>query len=885
MRVIFGLCLTSFLLAQSPRDLKSGFLKPPDDARIMMRWWWFGPSVTEAQLAREMNTMKQGGIGGFEVQPTYPLAMDDPSKGIRNLTFLSPEFMSRLRFTSEEARRLGLRMDLTLGSGWPFGGPQIPVTQAAGRLRIDKVAVRGDRLPLPDLANGEQIVAAFDSASHRELTNIREGFLYPEASTKEVSFFIASRTGMMVKRPSVGAEGFVLDHYDPAATQNYLKSVGEPLLKALPIKPTAIFCDSLEVFGSDWTPGFLAEFQKRRGYDLRPHLPALASDLGPKTAGIRHDWGKTLTELLDEKFLAPMQKWTKANGVAFRMQNYGIPPATLSSHAYVDLPEGEGAQWKVVRASRWASSASHIYGRAATSSETWTWLHSPVFRATPLDMKAEADIHFIQGINQLIGHGWPYTSEGVEYPGWRFYAAAVFNDKNPWYIAMPDISKYLQRVSYVLRQGQPANDVALYLPTADAWSHFSAGRVHMIEQLRELVGPDVIPQVLNAGYGFDFFDDAILADLGKVDGKTLALGAARYNAVVVPAVDIMPVATLKRLDEFARAGGVVVFLGRQPTKAPGFQATDAEHAEVQRLVKAMKTFPNLRAGLTPDIAIQPAHPEVGFIHRKSGTTDVYFLANTANTPARFTATFRANGKSVEAWDAVSGRITPLPSGKNALAIELEPYESRLIVFSDTPSAAPARPQVAGPGSEVDLSTEWKVAYGPSSTPQTMATLQLWSKPFSGVTTYTKSFDAPAGTSFVLDFGKGTPVALPARMPANGMQTWFDAPVREAAVVYVNGQRAGSVWCPPYRLDVSAFVKPGRNELKVEVGNLAINHMAARPLPNYRLLNLRYGSRFDPQDMNKIQIEPAGLQGPVKLLVNRGERLPESAASARPQPAR
>src|SRR5687767_7121624 len=123
MRFIVGLCLTSFLLAQSPRDLKSGFLKPPDDARIMMRWWWFGPSVTEAELEREMNLMKQGGIGGFEVQPTYPLAMDDPGKGIRNLTFLSPEFMNRLRFTSEKARQLGLRMDLTLGSGWPFGGP------------------------------------------------------------------------------------------------------------------------------------------------------------------------------------------------------------------------------------------------------------------------------------------------------------------------------------------------------------------------------------------------------------------------------------------------------------------------------------------------------------------------------------------------------------------------------------------------------------------------------------------------------------------------------------------------------------------------------------------------------------------------------------------
>ena len=97
-----------------------------------------------------------------------------------------------------------------------------------------------------------------------------------------------------------------------------------------------------------------------------------------------------------------------------------------------------------------------------TSSETFTWLHSPVFRATPLDMKAEADLHFLCGVNQIICHGWPYTAEGASYPGWSFYAAAVFDEKNPWWIVMPDVTKYLQRMSYILRQGTPANDVALY---------------------------------------------------------------------------------------------------------------------------------------------------------------------------------------------------------------------------------------------------------------------------------------------------------------------------------------------------------------------------------------------------------------------------------------
>src|SRR5215472_2603223 len=110
--------------------LPQSFENPPDDCRIMMRWWWFGPSVTRAELERELWTMKTGGIGGVEVQATYPLELDNPLTGFRNYSFLSDEHLDALRFASEKARELGLRFDLTLGSGWPYGGPTVPITQA-----------------------------------------------------------------------------------------------------------------------------------------------------------------------------------------------------------------------------------------------------------------------------------------------------------------------------------------------------------------------------------------------------------------------------------------------------------------------------------------------------------------------------------------------------------------------------------------------------------------------------------------------------------------------------------------------------------------------------------------------------------------------------------
>jgi hypothetical protein len=495
-------------------ELKRGFETPPDDARIMMRWWWFGPSVVQPELERELRAMKEGGIGGVEIQPVYPVTLDDPARGFRNFPYLSDEFIGDVRFANNTARGLGLRVDITLGSGWPYGGPHTSIDLASPRLRVDRVAVPAGAatVAVPNVGAGEKLLAAFlangeprrESAEGiRQLTAIDGPTVrLPDASqaARVALFFIQSRTHMMVKRAGVGAEGLVLDHYSRAAIDNHLKTVADRLMEAFGANPPyAVFSDSLEVAGSDWSADFLAEFQKRRGYDLTPLLPSLAIDT-PDAAAIRRDWGKTLTELTNERYLTPVREWAQRHGTRFRSQTYGTPPVNISSYKLVDLPEGEGSQWRTLSSTRWASSASHLYDRPVTSSETWTWLHSPVFRATPLDMKAEADLHFVQGINQLIGHGWPYSPPQAGEPGWHFYAAAVFNNHNPWWLVMPDVTRYLQRISYLLRQGKPVADVAVYLPTDDIYARFTPGRISINEGARTVLPPELVPAILDAGY-------------------------------------------------------------------------------------------------------------------------------------------------------------------------------------------------------------------------------------------------------------------------------------------------------------------------------------------------------------------------------------------------
>jgi hypothetical protein len=612
--------------------------------------------------------------------------------GIVTHPFLSDGFLDDVRFAARTARELGLRVDLTLGSGWPFGGPQIKVADAAGKLRVERVLVPAGavRVAIPDIRPGERLIAVFLSPRSpadspdglRELRDIADGVVRLDnraPERREALFFISSRTGMMVKRPSVGAEGFVLNHYDRAAVGRYLDAVGGPLLAGFGQDPPyAIFCDSLEVYESDWTDDFLDEFKTRRGYDLRPLLPALVIE-GQGTAGLRRDWGRTLTELVRERFLDPVQAWARARNTRFRVQGYGVPPAIISSNAGVDLPEGEGSQWKTVRASRWAASIGHLYDRPVISSETWTWLHSPVFRATPLDVKAEADLHFLQGINQLIGHGWPYTAEGIAYPGWRFYAAGAFDDKNPWWIVMPDLSRYLQRVSFLLRQGYPVNDVAVYLPTDDTWAHFVPGKVgSMIEAMNQRVGPDLLPAVLAAGLNVDFVDDDVLAQRARFDQGAIAIGTNRYRAIILPGIERMPGATLRALEAFAAGGVRVIATRRTPALAPGYTASPADHADVMAAAARLFGGPaakgafveresDLAAALTsrlqPDMAVTSGAADLGVVHRRTPQADVFFVANTSNASIAAAATFRVTATRAERWDPMTGRAIAVPVGR------------------------------------------------------------------------------------------------------------------------------------------------------------------------------------------------------------------------------
>lgn len=846
-------------------SLHAGFVTPPASVRPLVRWWWFGPKTQDAEIVREIRAMKAAGFGGFELQTVYPLSLTG------NASFLSAENLHAIHLAGETAHAEGLRVDLTLGSGWPFGGPHIPAALASSTVYIKEIHAHVGTMPFPPLGPGVKVVAVFagkNAAAAHPLHTSGGQVIVPQADdAAELYFILSVPTGQQVKRAAVGAEGPVLDHMSAAAVHRHLSQVGETLLGAFANHPPyAVFSDSLECFGSDWTDTLLTEFLKRRGYDLRPHLLSLFAE-GAESPAIRHDWALTISELTEDHFLVPVTAWAHARHTRFRAQIYGTPPVRLSANVRVDFADGEGHDWRGFSDVRWASSANHASGRAVTAAESWTWLHHGAFQATPLDVKAEADRLMLEGGNQFIAHGWPYSPPDAAEPGWSFYAAAALNDHNPWWGVMGDVNAYLQRLSFLLRQGKPVTDVAVYLPEDDALAALRPchqGEVYchvsVSEQVQHRIPVALQAQILDTGYSFDYTDDGLIATYGLP-----------YRVLILPDVRRMPAETLRKLIAFVKAGGTILATGKTPVQAPGYLDQQFRTETIRMLVKqlfAMKTARIIQpvdVGATLGTVISPdvsgLTPQLGFVHRKLAGGDVYFLANTGNTAVSVRPVFRAGAGDGQWWEPRSGAAHPWSGG----VVRLAPYQSRVFIFGDIAGPSPQRFPDSVVPEKKPLNCRWSIAFG-KAPPQPLKGFVSWTDipgrtHFSGVARYICELHLAQQTlnhgAIMLDFGPGT-AKTPEVSHDPGFQALLSPPLREAAEVFVNGKRAGAVWAPPYRLSLKAYLRPGKNRLEIRVGNTAINTLSGRPPADYHALNARFGERFTPQNMTNLQPLPSGI---------------------------
>ncbi len=926
--------------------LRQQFQLPPKKYRPIVRWWWPGNNVDEAELRREIDALDKAGIGGAEIQAfNKGFVPQDltPAQWQAVRGYATPSFFRHVGVAAEAARNHGMFIDYTFGSGWPFGGGMAITPELASiELRYAHLSVAGpaklhQKLQIPAVTDGEltsgndrlqglpdgwaarlkqrtkvvAVVAARGDAPQYEFyepwgTVRRPGQLENGASvdltaqlssdgvltwdvppgTWQLFVFCSVPTVQRVNGAAGEGPQLVMDHLSTAAFEAHAKRVGDDAMPYIGQYfgngMRAIFCDSLEV-GANlfWSDDFLAEFRRRRGYDLIPYLPILKLQGHGEPYGksedipifemegigeqVRFDYHQTVSDLMIERFYEQFNRWAHDHKLLSRTQAHGAPADVLRIYGESDISETEdlydNGGYDFLKM---AASSANVYGHAIVGSESFVWPNG-LYETTPEKMKIAADELLTAGVNAIVYHGFGYRVPGMTPPGWHPFNghgdgnySSQLNEQNPFWPYLGPVNAYMTRVQYISQTGRTVSAVALY---RNDLTH-GAGEQPPVPRLNQAL--------LDAGFDYDHINAESLMRCSADAGMLITTGGASYRALVLPSLHGIDAGLAEKLTEFASAGLAIFFSGQAPLRSVGFLNAVEGTMKVQAAMRSLRSVANVYfATGIPDTIAQlgkSVGPNVRFrgnalpfIQKRIGEINAYFICNPYDAAQRLDAEFEAAGIP-ELWDPWTGASASLADHKRngdwiEVHHELQPFSSALIVFDpanrQSPAAAPA-PAPVTMYSEAVGDGGWELAVTglvPSGKTDTirrkLSTLIDWSldsdlRGFSGRGTYSTSFHIDpkrAGNDskaprYILDLGN----------------------VRDVAEVSINGKHAATLLLRPYQVDITGFVQSGQNTLEVIVTNTLYNCMALRDPRTFRI---------GPAD-NPSGLMSSGLLGPVQI---------------------
>lgn len=895
--------LTALAVAAETTPALEPLAWPPitRECRPWAYWWWHGSAVNAEDLTREMNRYRDGGLGGVHIIPIYGV------KGFeeRELEYLSPPWLAMLQHTVTEGQRLDLGVDMTTGTGWCFGGPNVSDADANAAV-VTKTwdVAAGKSLPEKlDPQVVQAIVAFAPDGKCEELTNElgADGVVAwtPPAGTWRVYAVSQKPSGVRVKRAAKGGAGHMLNLFSPAGVQRYLERFTAAFATYDGPKPRAMYHDSYE-YRSEWSPQLFAEFERRRGYRLQTELPALFSkDQNDHVARVKADYRETLSDLMVEGSLPAWVQWSHEHGFLTRNQAHGSPGNLLDLYAAADIPETEMFNLdRSTLVSKFASSAAHVSGKRLVASETGTWLREH-FTETLADVKELVDQLFVAGVNHVIYHGTCYSPDEAAWPGWLFYASTEMNPRNSIWRDVPALNTYIARCQAVLQSGRPDNDILLYWPIHDIWHNpkglVQSFSVHARFWLEDQPLGKLAQQLLDRGYSFDFASDRQLAS-ARVEQGSLITPGGTYKVLVVPPSDRMPTATLERLLAFANSGVTIIFADHVPTQVPGWKDVEKRQTQAAQLVERLVSAANAaRKGRVLIGDVDALLQQVGvpreslvdlaklwFIRRAWEGGRHYFIVNRDAKPLDGWLTLATPAATAAIMNPLTNRtgvakLRRAKDGQPQVYLQLQPGESVVLrTVTAGQIAGPKWPYMQPAGSPVELSGSWQVKFvagGPElPAPFETKNLSSWTElggeaaqRFAGMALYRLTFDAPTS-------GRGSP-----RHRRSTIESGNAAPVHwvldlgrvcQSARLRLNGQELGTVFTAPFRVAVEEL-KPTANVLEVEVTNVSANrirdldrrHVAWKVFQDINFVNTAY-KPFDAADW---PLAESGLLGPVQLL--------------------
>ena len=627
--------------------------------------------------------------------------------------------------------------------------------------------------------------------------------------------------------------------------------------------------DSWEVGSQNWTSKMRAEFQTRRGYDLLKFLPAFTGrvvDSVEVTERFLWDLRQTVSDLIVENYAGEFRRLANRHGLRLSIEAYDAPVDEMTYGGQADEPMAEFWSWPKYGAAYSCTemaSVAHTYGRKILGAEAFTANSTEKWQGHPANIKGLGDWAFCEGINQFVFHRFaaqPWTNRA---PGMSMGPFGLHYERTQtWWEQSKAWHEYLARCQYLLRQGLFVADV-LYLQAEGAGRRFAPP-----------ADAEIAPHI-RGGYNFDgATPEVVLTRLSVRDGRLVLPDGMSYRVLVLPDVEMMTPRLLRKLKELTDAGAMIIANAKPPQKSPSLADFGDGDAEVRRLADELwprlvtgKTVAALlgEGGVKPDFS---ATPRLRYIHRSTGSAEIYFVANPDTQAVDAVAAFRVTAKQPELWWPDTGHTEPAVAfeekdGVTAVPLRLGPSGSLFVVFRKTVIGAdaivsgtrnseivlPTSKTVAadefpaldiahgeiwrsgdyvfkttsGKNRQVSVSLPaaheivgpWEVAFDPKwggPTKVTFAKLQDWSKCFeagikyfSGTATYRKGF------------------SFQSSVPSH--RFYLDlGKVEVMAEVKLNGKDLGILWKPPYRVDVTDALKPGENTLEVKVVNLWINRL-------------------------------------------------------------
>ena len=807
-------------------------------------WWWMGSAVNKTDITKQLEYFQKSGVGGVHIIPIYEV------KGYesQSISFLTPQWLDLVQYTVREGKRLGLGVDLTTGTGWPFGGPNVTPELGAKQMTVKNGAI------------------------------------------------VINPTKQKVKRAAPGGEGLVLDPFHATAMSHYLTRFDSSFAGKTDL-PRSMYNDSFEAYGANWTNDFLQEFKKRRGYELGENLILLTDSTGKDGAElVRIDYHQTLSELLRERYAKPWADWSTKHGFLTRYQAHGSPGNLLDLYDAADIPETESfgtsrfpipglridPDYSIDQfgtpdplAMKFASSAAHFSGKKLVSSETGTWLANH-FKVSLSQVKPQIDELFTAGINHVFYHGSTYSPAQEQFPGWLFYASTNFGSTSHFAEHFSLLNNYVQRCQQLLQNSKADNDVLVYFPIHDLWATKakSSGNVHLLEVhhvdrwLLDLPFGKLTQQLWKKGFAFDYVSDLQLSRLKLDINGSLTSENAVYKSIIIPASTYMSQAALKELKRLAKKGAKIIFQSHLPEKVTGYSTGPEKQNGFLNNLNQLKQQKNVRVSndfekeLIASGALPESFPENGLTFIRKKTEDgkrLYFVANLAD---QFKEGRIKMGNSVafEMMDPLDENAAwnLLPQNASGIYVKLLPGQS---CFLRESAKNGAKEQSNIVDNEFEIRGSWNLEFlkgRPSipaaaklDTPGSWTSLPDSAVYFSGTARYEIHFDCPdilvKSDDKILDLGD----------------------VREVASVRLNGKYLGTAWSIPFQLSFNDKLKPKDNVLEIEVTNLSANYMRLRDTqkPDWKkfhdinIVDITY-KKFDA---TKWEPMPSGLLGPVKIL--------------------